>query len=132
MSTKKVLIGVLAGIATGALLGVLFAPDKGSETRKKISKKGSDTVDDLKEKFHDILNSIAEKFENAKKSLESKAAKDKTKEEIDNYNAMIKQVNKEIENFNKTNNSNYQEKSGLLNNWNSTGDMFISKHVPAN
>jgi len=68
MSTKKVLIGVLAGIATGALLGVLFAPDKGSETRKKISKKGSDTVDDLKEKFHDILNSIAEKFENAKEA----------------------------------------------------------------
>ena len=73
-----------------------------------------------------------EKFENAKKSLESKAAKDKTKEEIDNYNAMVKQVNKEIENFNKTNNSNYQEKNSLLNNWNSTGDMFISKHVPAN
>ena len=80
MSTKKVLIGVLAGIATGALLGVLFAPDKGSETRKKISKKGSDTVDDLKEKFHEILNSIAEKFEAAKDEAGELYEKGKNKE----------------------------------------------------
>ena len=29
MSTTKVAIGVLAGIAVGALVGVLLAPDKG-------------------------------------------------------------------------------------------------------
>ena len=40
MSTGKIVVGVLAGVAVGALLGVLFAPDKGSETRKKISKGG--------------------------------------------------------------------------------------------
>lgn len=35
MDTGKVLLGILAGLATGAVLGILFAPDKGSDTRKK-------------------------------------------------------------------------------------------------
>ena len=35
MSKGKLLLGVLAGVAAGALLGILMAPDKGSETRKK-------------------------------------------------------------------------------------------------
>ena len=34
MKTKNTLIGILSGIAAGALLGILFAPDKGSKTRK--------------------------------------------------------------------------------------------------
>ncbi len=68
MKSGKVFLGILAGVAAGALLGILFAPDKGSETRRKISKKGSDAVDDLKEKFDGALDSISEKYESIKKS----------------------------------------------------------------
>jgi gas vesicle protein len=32
MSKGKVILGVLAGVAVGAMLGVLFAPDKGWNT----------------------------------------------------------------------------------------------------
>ncbi len=66
MSSGKVLLGVLAGVAAGALLGILFAPDKGSVTRKKISKKGEDYAESVKEKFDEFLDSISEKFEEVK------------------------------------------------------------------
>jgi len=73
---------------------------------------------------------FSEKFDTAKKSLESKSDKDRTKEEIENYNAMVKQINKEIDNYNKLNNANLQEKNTIIGNWNVTGDNFISGHVP--
>lgn len=62
MGSGKVLLGVLAGVAVGATLGILFAPDKGSATRKKISKKGDEYTEELKEKFNEFLDSISEKF----------------------------------------------------------------------
>jgi gas vesicle protein len=66
MSTGKVLLGLLAGIAAGAIIGILFAPDKGSVTRKKITKKGDELADELKGKFDEFLDSMSEKFEKVK------------------------------------------------------------------
>lgn len=65
MSNEKAILAVLAGVATGAAFGVLFAPDKGSGTRKKISRKGRDLVDALnnkvEQKFNELLSSITGK-----------------------------------------------------------------------
>jgi len=58
MSSGKVLLGVLAGLAAGALIGILFAPDKGSETRKKIVKKGEEYADEIKEKINSLLDDL--------------------------------------------------------------------------
>jgi gas vesicle protein len=66
MSSGKLLLGVLGGVAAGALLGILFAPDKGSNTRKKISQKGEDYAEELQEKFDEFLDSISGKFEKIK------------------------------------------------------------------
>ena len=33
----KIIAAIAAGIAAGTILGMLFAPDKGSETRSKIA-----------------------------------------------------------------------------------------------
>ena len=66
MSSGKVLLGVLAGVAAGALIGVLFAPEKGSDTRKKLSKKGGDYADDLKERFNGFLDEVKNSTETVK------------------------------------------------------------------
>lgn len=79
MNSGKLLLGVLAGVATGAVLGILFAPDKGSNTRKKIQHKGEDYADALKEKFDGLLDAIADKFEDTKAQAEEWATKGKTK-----------------------------------------------------
>lgn len=77
MSKEKIIIGVLAGLAAGTLLGILFAPDEGSQIRKKISKKSSDTMDGLKEKFSDLMTDFNEKFEAAKEEAQSLIEKGK-------------------------------------------------------
>ena len=87
MSSGKVLLGVLAGLAAGALLGILFAPEKGSVTRKKMSKKAEDYADGLKEKFNEFLDNISEKFEEEKEEAsdlteQSKVKSEKTKKDV--------------------------------------------------
>jgi gas vesicle protein len=66
MSAGKIVSAVLAGVAVGAALGILFAPDKGSVTRRTIARRSKDFTDDLGDKANDFIDSITEKFESAK------------------------------------------------------------------
>jgi len=58
MKKGNVLLGVLTGLAAGAILGILFAPAKGSETRKIITDRGNDLSESLKKKFDEFLDSL--------------------------------------------------------------------------
>ncbi|WP_412476342.1 LIC11966 family surface protein [Flavobacterium sp. TBRC 19031] len=134
----------IGGIQQNAATLIQYA-DEGLEKLKSIKPFGTDNsmvlitkkaLEFYKKQGQQFVPKIVEfmmfneKFETAKKTLESKSDKDRTKEEIDNYNNMVKQVNKEIDNYNKINNTNFQEKNNIINQWNTTGDNFISSHVP--
>jgi gas vesicle protein len=56
---------ILVGFTAGLLVGLLFAPAKGSETRGTLSSRGRD----LKNKFNDLVDSITDKFDSLSEDL---------------------------------------------------------------
>jgi len=89
MDTGKILLGVLAGAAAGAAIGILFAPDKGANTRKKIFDKGDEYLDDLKLKFDEFLETMTQKYESVKEDADDLLEKEKT---------MVQQVKSDVKN----------------------------------
>ncbi len=63
MKTSNVIVTTLGALAVGAIAGVLFAPEKGSKTRKKIARKAEDLSDDFKESIEDLTTTISEKYD---------------------------------------------------------------------
>lgn len=64
---KSYLIGLVAAAAAGAIAGVLLAPEKGKDLRKKMLDKGLD----LSNKMKETLKTGVEKFrKDAKETME--------------------------------------------------------------
>jgi len=66
MNSGKVILGVLAGVAAGAALGVLFAPEKGSVLRQNISDRTNNYTDEIKSKFGSLVDGLSEKYSSMK------------------------------------------------------------------
>ncbi|MBQ9547114.1 MAG: YtxH domain-containing protein [Bacteroidales bacterium] len=47
---------LLTGVAAGVTLGVLFAPEKGEENRKKVKRAVDDCIDKVREKISDFAD----------------------------------------------------------------------------
>jgi gas vesicle protein len=50
------LLGFIAGAAIGALAGILYAPAKGEETRKKLMEAASEGYDKAREEFDEFAH----------------------------------------------------------------------------
>jgi gas vesicle protein len=75
-NSGRLLTAFAAGAVTGVVLGILFAPDKGSETRRKIRdagkkladgceksmRKGKEKLSGLKGDFRDKMETTAERM----------------------------------------------------------------------
>jgi gas vesicle protein len=77
--SSKIVVGFLAGAAVGALAGILFAPDKGSNTRKKIASKSGDITDSVKNSFNDFIDGAKQMYSGAKQEVDEFGNKAKSK-----------------------------------------------------
>lgn len=69
---SKTVVALLAGLAAGAALGILFAPEKGDETRDKLSQSLKDLGDSIKDKAADEINSLSSLKDKVVSSIKTK------------------------------------------------------------
>ena len=72
MTTSKVLLGVAFGVAAGAALGILLAPDSGANTRKMITDKSQTLANDVKGKWNHIVEGFNHRIEDVKEGIHNR------------------------------------------------------------
>ena len=68
-NNSNTVAAILAGAAVGAVIGILLAPDKGSNTRAKLKENLGDTALNLKDSLAASSEVLREKFTNATQNL---------------------------------------------------------------
>lgn len=61
-STTKIILGIVGAAAVGAVVGLLLAPEKGTELRQKVK----DYAGDWTSQLSDLFSSGKEEFDNVK------------------------------------------------------------------
>ncbi|NQV75417.1 MAG: YtxH domain-containing protein, partial [Bacteroidetes bacterium] len=63
---------MLAGLAAGVAIGILFAPDKGSETRDKLTDALKNLGDTIKDRVADEIGNLSEVKDTVVEEIKSK------------------------------------------------------------
>ena len=69
MASTKSFLSILAGLAAGAAIGILYAPDKGWKTRARVKKAAANGYEDMKENLGDLGAKVDEKTAEAKETI---------------------------------------------------------------
>jgi gas vesicle protein len=77
MSSTKFILGALVGAVVGVQIGILIAPDKGENTRKKLSQKSGEYLDEATGKLNQFFEGLTQKISEVSGEVEklSKNAK---------------------------------------------------------
>lgn len=57
---------MIYSMAAGALAGLLFAPAKGTVTRRRIAHQAGNVVDEIKNTFEDMVDSVTDRFDSVR------------------------------------------------------------------
>jgi len=71
-----------------------------------------------------------ENFTKLKKSFDAKQQRDRTKEDVDNYNKAVNEMNSGVNTYNNTNKSMYDMQSSLIEAWEKADKDFADEHTP--
>ncbi len=89
MKAGKLITGLVSGAAVGAAIGLLFAPKKGADTRKKITETGDSYLKDAKGKFNTMADNLNQKVESLKERSKAGASNSKVEEKYHETKADI-------------------------------------------
>jgi gas vesicle protein len=91
----KVLSALVLGAAAGAVLGLLFAPSKGSELREKIKDNADDLLDELSKKISEGKETLSELKDKAFSKAED--VKSKVDNELDGMKNKMKTTSNSVQ-----------------------------------
>lgn len=97
-NNAKIIIGIAAAAAVGATIGLVFAPEKGSDLRKKVKKNANTWADELLsliKKSEHQAKGLVDDAESRAKSWKNKA-KDEFDELAETAASSVKSVQREV------------------------------------
>ena len=94
------LLAFFIGAAAGSIIGILYAPDKGSNTRDKLSYRLHKYRQSLEELIDDLINDEASAFSEAKSNSEQVVndAREKAERLREDVDELLSHINKKSDN----------------------------------
>jgi gas vesicle protein len=94
-AVKNTAVGIGLGATLGALVGLLFAPKKGEETRKDVAQGVKKATGEAKKVAENVKTSLGEKVETLKTKVKDYSFKKKEEEPIVSEDLVVEEEVKE-------------------------------------